>query len=241
MISFSDGIAGHTHDSPIRYLLAFWFYIFCTLMISRRMINNGPVFETALLLIGSIIGSVREGFMFILDYGYHRNLISPTVTLDNVPLLDHTFQMLSLLSFYYAILYLARPPKQYIKYYHFSYVIPFIIYCGVTFFNFNALKNNSYYHAVNLSHLLMMFMSISVFIFVYKAKKYLPVAIMGFLVFTFASQVYGALNLLTDLKYNDIFMPYHNAYYLWSIPFIMYYIQSIPIRRVKTSLLNNDH
>lgn len=232
MVSFSDGITGYDHDNAIRYLLAFWFFFFSSLMLGRRIINNGPNFPTSLFLIGCIFGLCRNGFMFILDYGTYRGIFAfPSVLSDTLPI-DHTFQMLSLLSMNYAILFLAKPPTTYIKYYHFSYVLPFIIYLIIAVVGKDFFENSPgcFCYGDFIYHSIMLVMCVTASIPAYINRKLIPASLMGFLLFIITSQIYSLINVFTKMHYANILVPYQNAYLMWATPFILYYVQSIPLR-----------
>jgi hypothetical protein len=232
MVSFSDGVASHTHDNAIRYLLTFWFFSASSVLLIKRIINNGPSFETSLFLIGSLFGIFRNGFMFILDYGYYRGLFPYPQLMETTPLVDHTFQMLSLLGINYAILHLARVKKFLIQYYHFSFILPFIIYCVLAWMKPTGFTETSFNYGELMYHGILFTMSISVLLCLFVRKKSTSISLVCFILFMLTSQVYAIANGLTNYIYSDILTPYHNAYYLWSIPFIIYFIQTIPIKTV---------
>jgi hypothetical protein len=235
MVSFSDGVSNHQHDNAIGALLALWFFLFATVLCVKRLINNGPTFNLTLILISCIFGICRNGFLFIIDYGYFRGFFPHPGVYNSIPLIDHTFQLLGLLAMNYAIIYLSAPPRWCIKYYHFSFIVPFFLYVLIQvlqrFGNLNLIEY-SFFIGDIVYHGTMIFMTLSVLALILYRHKSVATSLLCYIMFILTSNAYTFSNSITKSVYSDILIPYHNAYYLWAIPFIIYYIQSIPIQNV---------
>ena len=237
MITFSDGVTGHLHDSATGFMLAFWFFIFAIVMITRRIVHNGPCFTTSMLLVGSCFGVYRNGFMFLIDYGFTRGYFHRTTILASVPIIDHTFQLLTLLSFCYIILYKSEVSERLIKYFYLIFAIPFIIYvilgrywsAALTYYSASLDERICYCTGEEISHGISLALLIPTLIIAIKHRSKINATLLYYIVFTIAGQIYPLIDTITMKAYCDILIPFHNSYYLWAIPFIVYYVQLIPV------------
>lgn len=222
MTSFSDGLSTYSTDTSIcvRYSLSLWMFMLCVILLTKRIMEANITFESTLLLIGSTFGVANNFFMLIFDYGTRRNLIPYHNLLAEVPILDNVFQILMLLSINYAILVISKCPKKYYSNYHFSYILPFILYLVMLLFGTGK-------YGIHIDYMFMLVTTtliISVLYFAIREYRNVKISLIGFLLFMLVSQLYGITNYLTGGEYSDILVPYHNAYELWSAQFILYYI-----------------
>jgi len=235
MVSFSDGLSGNLHNNAIGFLLAMWFFTYALITLSKRIILNGPCCSSTLFLMGCCFGLCRNGYMFIMDYGFYRRYIDSEEVFLSVPMMDYALQILTVLCICYAILFISKTRIWFIKYFYLFFLLPFIIYYTVEFLNLNSCVN---FLDEKIYHFVLLLMTGITFAICIIKRNLISLSLACWVLFMLLGQIYALLDVYTKKIYTDILNPYHNSFYLWSVPFIMYYIQSIP-NRLKKSGGNN--
>lgn len=234
MSQFADG-SGNPDDNAVRFLLAAWFFAFALIILSKRLIHNGFNLSHAFLLVGCTFGLIRNSVMFMLEYGFYRDFFHNIQIYNTFPMLDHTFQMLTILSINLSIIYSCRLKPIFVKYYYIVYTIPFAMYIYYadkwaefsknshnTGFTFGLFEGDRVYHYLFLFFIITTFMAV-----LYKWKM-VHISMVGFLIFSIAENVYRLISLNSKLELRYICDPLSHSFYLWAIPFLIYYIQLIP-------------
>lgn len=237
IIVFSDGIGNRTQSSIVQHLLGVWFACFAILLVTKRIVQNGPNFSTSFLLIGLTFSSIRDTVLFMLDHGITHNYISSTPTLlATIPIIDHTFQLLYVMSMSYAILYLCQVKENVLKWYCTIFIVPFILYyfvCNHWLTPTIHIENEPvfYYLGEKLYHWFGIGILVYTLYNIFKAKKIIGGSILAFVMFMLTSYGYALVDAYTKRAFTNVCIPLHNCFFLWSIPCIIYYIQTIPVHR----------
>lgn len=236
MSQFADG-AGNPDDNAVRFLLGAWFFVFILIMLSKRLIYNGFNASHAFLLVGCTFGLIRNASMFVLEYGFYRQFFHNYQIYNSFPMLDHTLQMLTILSINLSIIYSCRIKSIFVKYYYIIFIIPFACYIyyaekWLTFSHDTNQPNDIFdlFTGDKIYHYMYLLFLVSTFITVLYRRKFIHISMAAFLLFNIMDNIYKLISIHSGLLYRFACDPFSHSYYLWAIPFIIYYVQLIPTK-----------
>ncbi len=230
---------GDPENLSVRFLLAAFFWL-SLLYISFSQWRNLSEERDRFIMIGALIGLLRELTMFFGEYSSLRGLIPHELTYQYYPPLEHTLTMLSSVFIAYAFIrYFLRNTFISKSYLVVGILSTFLLYL-ITFntwisflqqhpdTSFGAFWGDIVFR-VNAS--ILMSAALAILIYSKIKSNRIPLFLLLGILFLFLDEFLMIFNLATKEIHLAIYAPIRHNLHIWAIPlFIAVYWQDILVR-----------